>query len=229
MVRIPGSEFFMGVPEEENIPTQKGKLTRTPSFLIDRLEVSVDDYMKCRNAGECKEPLSDKDHCNATEQPPQRTHPMNCVSWKEAQTFCKWRGKRLPTSTEWELAARGTDKRPFPWGSAPPSKQLCWQGPNGKTKRTTCPVGSFPEGANPFGVLDMAGNVAEWTSTPNTSRGAQYTYYGIRGGSYALDRDAALAYESDHAWTNVRVDWDATSDPLSRMSTIGWRCAADAP
>jgi formylglycine-generating enzyme required for sulfatase activity len=112
------------------------------------------------------------------------THPLNCVDWDQASTHCRWTGGRLPTEAEWEFAARGTDTRAYPWGDeAPTSKHLNACGTECRAAvaqagwtydkilyeeddgaATTAPVGSYPRGASPFGVLDMAGNVAEWAA-----------------------------------------------------------------
>jgi formylglycine-generating enzyme required for sulfatase activity len=89
-------------------------------------------------------------------------HPVTCVSWHDALVFCRWVGVRLPTEVEWEKAARGADRRLFPWGNEPPDAQRCNYD---FTVGDTTPVGSYPLGASPYGLLDMAGNVREWTST----------------------------------------------------------------
>ena len=89
-------------------------------------------------------------------------HPVTCVSWHDAMAFCNWAGVRLPTEAEWEKAARGTDGRIWPWGNQKPNKELC--NFNMDVGDTTA-VGSYPKGASPYGVLDAAGNVWEWTSS----------------------------------------------------------------
>ncbi|MCC6521392.1 MAG: SUMF1/EgtB/PvdO family nonheme iron enzyme, partial [Polyangiaceae bacterium] len=111
-------------------------------------------------------------------------HPVNCVDWTQADVYCRWRGGRLPTEAEWEHAARGDTARAFPWGDAAPSPELlngcgtecrdAMARPGIEPLKTlyasadpyaaTAPVGSYPEGASPFGLLDMAGNVREWTA-----------------------------------------------------------------
>lgn len=98
------------------------------------------------------------------------------VSHRQAQTFCQWRGARLPIEAEWERAARGTDDRAFPWGNAAPDCTLanfgdCYGG-------ATSPVGSYPAGKSPFGLYDMAGNAVEMIDELFTPEG-----YFVQGGS----------------------------------------------
>ncbi|MEM0990878.1 MAG: SUMF1/EgtB/PvdO family nonheme iron enzyme [Pseudomonadota bacterium] len=89
-------------------------------------------------------------------------HPVTETTWAGARAYCRWRGARLPSEAEWEAAARGMDGRVYPWGDAPPDDRLAFV-----IQRTgqTAPVGSRPAGASPFGLLDMAGSLAEWTSS----------------------------------------------------------------
>lgn len=89
-------------------------------------------------------------------------HPVNEVTWDGAVAYCSWRGARLPTEAEWEAAARGLDERTYPWGETQPTPERAVYG---RGSGETSAIGAHPEGATPEGVQDLAGNVAEWTSS----------------------------------------------------------------
>lgn len=151
----------------------------------------------------------------------QDSHPVVCVSWHDAQTFCTWAKVRLPTEAEWEKAARGVDGRIWPWGNEEPDQARCSFNRN---LEDTTPVGQYPAGASPDGVLDMAGNVWEWVSSlyrdyrysPGDDREnpAAPGFRALRGGSFLSERDA------------VRCANRAPHPPDDRVSTHGFRVAA---
>jgi iron(II)-dependent oxidoreductase len=145
------------------------------AFSMDRTPVTNQQFAEFLNAagpvnrrGERLYDVDDNDariHKRGDRWLPDRgfeNHPVVEVSWFGARDYCAWAGKRLPTEAEWEKAARGDDGRRFPWGSELPDSSRArfnagWN--------QTAPVGSFPQGASPYGVLDMAGNVWEWVSS----------------------------------------------------------------
>jgi sulfatase modifying factor 1 len=195
-----------------------GDGTRTvsaPAFCLDVTEVTAAQFAECVDAGRC---ATGDFACSraATYGDPERTaHPMNCVSWIEADGFCRRAGKRLPTEAEWEWAARGGVRAgAYPWGAAPPAARACWDGKGnalGKgNRKEPCPVGTHPEGDSPDGVSDLAGNVREWTSTSDGR------FKVVRGGSWGdtLPEFLAVAFRGMNA-------------PDERFELTGFRCAAE--
>jgi formylglycine-generating enzyme len=214
MVYVPGGTVHIGTTEESVT-----KAVQVSPFFIDRTEVTVEAFLKCIKARECKRPYH-QPGCNGTAKKPRLKHPMNCIDKREAERYCTKQGKRLPSEAEWQAAAGGTDGRIFPWGNDAAGEQLCWQARTGG-REETCPVGAFPQGASPCGALDMAGNVAEWTSTvaPESSMGG----FRIKGGSYEVD-DMELAVPDA---LHVRIDQWTSSTEVNSHLTVGVRCAKD--
>ncbi len=160
MVLIPAGTFMMGTtPGDSRDPLHQ--VTITKPYCIDRMPVTVAQYRRCVVAGVCSVPKKPLDY--NYDRAGRDQHPVNAVTWTQADTYCKWARKRLPTNAEWELAARGTDGREYPWGNQQPDDtRLHW---SHTTERIgTAPVGSYPAGASPYGVLDMLGNVSQWVA-----------------------------------------------------------------
>jgi sulfatase modifying factor 1 len=187
---------------------------RVPSFCLDRTEVTVEAYASCVDVGACN---AEGLECGAAAtwgKRKLRSHPVNCVTWAEAETYCREHGKRLPAEEEWEWAARGGRRAlTYPWGEEPPDERVCWDGEGnskGKGERKgTCPVGAHPRSRSPDGIQDLAGNVREWTSTEHQR------FRVLRGGSWGDTRPDFLAA--------AFRGWNA---PDERMELLGFRCAA---
>lgn len=176
MVLVAAGEFPMGLSGStgNNGPEHT---VRLPEFRIDLTEVTGEQYARCVAANVCSAPHFDDGTCfvkgaekwDAGTLPSEfrvADHPVVCVDWFQAKRYCSWRGGRLPSEAEWELAARGTDARPFPWGSEPPSceRAVVKDPVPGCGTGATQAVRSKPAGASPFGVHDMSGNVWEWVA-----------------------------------------------------------------
>jgi formylglycine-generating enzyme required for sulfatase activity len=170
MVLVPAGNFWMGCNSErhfciveENADNQPYHEVYLDAFEIDRTEVTVSEYRECAEADECEWPRRGEDS-NMYEQD-HDDHPVNYVSWYDAESYCSFRGKRLCTEAEWEKAARGTDGRFFPWGDEVAN---CSRGVFSGADHTLCTnggtmaVGLRPAGCSPYGVLDIMGNVFEW-------------------------------------------------------------------
>lgn len=181
MIEIPAGAFWMGCNEEKDTACDKDEkpyhMVTLSAYLIGQYEVTVAEYRQCVAAGVCKKSVhyhpwsheADYAKCNYGAEGTDR-HPMNCVTWEGARTYCEWIGGRLPTEAEWEKAARGTEGWIYPWGNEPVVSceyvvMDSYQGKNGVDCHPgTLPVGSKPLSASPYGLHDTIGNVGEWVN-----------------------------------------------------------------
>ena len=195
-VRVPAGEFTMGSTSTEQYSSEDEKPQHQVTlneFWILRTEVTNWQYAECVAAAVCTAP--DNQRWN---KPQLRNWPVTDVTWKQATVYTRWRGGRLPTEAEWEKACRGTDARPYPWGNELPTDTLLNSNYN---EGTVTDVGNYEAGQSPYGLLDIVGNVWEWTS----SQFQDYPYQAadgredptgdatrtLRGGAFVLNEDFA--------------------------------------
>jgi formylglycine-generating enzyme required for sulfatase activity len=240
-VFIPAGTFRMGGMDVHASDNEKPAHDVTlHAFWMDQLEVTNGMYDLCVNAGACKPPhlLKSQRRLDYYNNPEFKDYPVVYVSWGQAAAYCGWAGRRLPTEAEWERAARGDDFRTFPWGEAKPDATIAnFNFMVGDTTR----VGAYSVGASPFGVLDMAGNVAEWvndyfevkayenSAVFNPQGPAEtYTYQRVvRGGSLG---DAEINIRVSKR-SSVQGPDPKALDPATLIGDysprIGFRCAMD--
>lgn len=241
MVSVPAGEFWMGCATSDSkcMDTEKpGHTVYLDAFQIDKTEVTVDAYAVCVKAGQCSEPS--KAGYGTWGEPDKGNHPVNYVDWNQANNYCKWAGKQLPTEAQWEKAARGTDGRIYPWGNDEASCEFpSYAVMNGEKgygcgARSTMPVGSKPNGASPYGALDMSGSVEEWTAdwfhisydTPSgvPSVGASSVSRNPTGpasGTLRVHRGGSF----DDSTISLRASTRAAYKPTEQTYVLGFRCA----
>lgn len=234
MITIPGASFQMGCNPDTDyicsyVPEEKQHKVTIETFKIDKYEVTTKAYTECVDAGKCT--MATIGGFMHYGDPKANNFPINGVNWYQAEKYCLAQGKRLPTSAEWELAARGTDGRTYPWGNEQPSCDLAVMdkenaGFLGCGTGDTLNVGSKPKGASPYGVMDMAGNVWEWTadwydqeyyfnSPTKNPKGPKYGELKITRGGDFMSRQG---YE-------LRTTGRFPYYPSNPSPAIGFRCA----
>lgn len=232
MVYVPEGDFLMGSEDSDASSSEAPEhQVWLDAFWIYQTEVTNGQYRQCVEDGACELPGNITNYQN----PFYSDYPVGFVSWFKADSYCQWAGGQLPTEAEWEKAARGTDGRKYPWGNEPVTGyranycDINCQTHNADTNQNDgyeriSPVGRYPNGASPYGALDMAGNmwewVADWYSRDYYSRAAYENPIGptsgddrvVHGGSWTslqkFLRGSFRSYLSPDGW------WD----------NLGFRC-----
>jgi eukaryotic-like serine/threonine-protein kinase len=260
MVLIPAGQFFMGSELKDAPANQKpSHNVSLGAFCIDLYEVTAKQYRECSDVGKCRRATPEVDWPSITAadkktysalctiaDPQKAEHPINCLNWDMASTYCKSNDKRLPTEAEWEYATRGPDGRVYPWGDDPPTAQhlngcgtecLAWARQNKVAPQfpgalyeaddgfpTTAPVGQFPAGRSRFGPYDVVGNVWEWVADwqADYREGDQKDPTGPASGEKRVIRGGA--------WNGSFPEWLHPSfryaqDPKAQSHGVGFRCS----
>ena len=223
LMYVPAGNFLMGSPDGVGYDVEHPQHTvYLDAYWIDQTEVTNAMFEKCVAAGACTPPSQDSSYTRGSYfgNSTYADFPVIYVDWYQADTYCRWAGRQLPTEAQWEKAARGTDGSTYPWGNQAPSDSLANY--DDQIIGDTTAVGSFPAGASPYGVLDMAGNVWEWVSdwndgsfyssspTSNPTGPALGNSRLLRGGSYEGAGRSAFRY-----WVNPGVS----------VQIFGFRCS----
>ncbi|MBI4402050.1 MAG: formylglycine-generating enzyme family protein [Nitrospirae bacterium] len=226
MVLVTAGEFMMGSDDGRN-DTKPIHRVYLDDYYMDKYEVTTSRYAAFMQATGRDHP----ENWNDVSQVSDGKRPVIGVDWHDANAYCLYYGKRLPTEAEWEKAARGTDGRKYPWGDEEPTSRhanfnkCCdWKG-----YATLTAVTKHDAGKSPYGAYDMAGNVAEWVAD-----WYDMNYYqsspdrnptGPSSGSYRVIRGGSWRVFADHVRSANR---GTRASPTYRGRAIGFRCAQDA-
>jgi len=236
MVLVPEGPFPMGVPPgdrdggRDEYPRHEVHLD---AYYLDKFEVTNGRYLEFVRATGHRTPQNEKDASrnlwHGGLMPESVTdRPVINVDWHDAEAYCHWAGKRLPTEAEWEKAARGTDDRRFPCGNVEPTPKHLNYSQRWIGEKTLMPVGSYEAGKSPFGAYDMAGNVwewvADWYDPLYYEKSPARNPKGPDTGTQKVLRSSGWEVETPLVRSFTRVN----SDPLNRNASTGLRCAADA-
>ena len=220
-VLIPGGSFVRG-DDEKSLRRE----IFVDAFYLDKFEVTVGRYAKFLEAtGNVKAP----EEWENADPKSGADLPVVGVDWQDADSYCRWAGKRLPTEAEWEKAARGKDERKYPWGNDPPTPdraRFAQPYQNSVYKAGVAPVDSHAQGASPFGVFDLSGNASEWVAdwySESFPRSDLRNPKGPANGSGKVLRGGGW-YDPAERITATRRMY---ASPTHRADDIGFRCAAD--
>jgi len=219
-VFVPAGAFDMGKPEEKASDHSPEHSVVLGDYWIDAFEVSNAQYRECVRAQGCTPPVSIDWMYNLFLFD---GYPVVYIKWNQAEEYCAWAGKDLPTEAEWEKDARGVEGRKYPWGSDKPNSNLAnfCDGIGDLIASRT-----YPDGASPYGALNMAGNAREWvrdwfnptyyqrSPSSNPTGSSQGKARSLRGGGFNDPLDRLMGYNR------------FSHDPTSPGSNRGFRCVS---
>jgi formylglycine-generating enzyme required for sulfatase activity len=228
MLYVPESQFTMG-NAEGLYHNQPPHLVYLDAFWIDQTEVTNAMYALCVSADQCDMPhrVDSETRDSYFGISDYADFPVIAVDWEDARDYCAWAGGRLPTEAEWEKAARGSDKRVYPWGNDPSSCSLENSWVEGPCAGDTAPVGTYPMGVGPFGTLDQAGNVQEWVADFLGTYPATLISnpMGPASGVTRVARGGSLKQNSFFSQSFIRGNYSPNYYSLD----LGFRCALNSP
>jgi formylglycine-generating enzyme required for sulfatase activity len=259
LIEVPAGNFLMGSTQQEVDDAQSGcgyfcngpafndelpqHTVYLDTFLIDKTHVTNTMYALCVAAGTCQPPSSSDSytHSNYYNDQQYANYPVINVSWYDAENYCAWAGRQLPTEAQYEKAARGTDGRIYPWGNQPPAGNLV----NGADVNVSvyefpfrnpsvndgyadiAPVGTYPAGASPYGALDMVGNVtnwvADWYNEDYYATSPSDNPTGPENGQVRVSKGGTW----NSAVVDLRVARRHVAPPNYSQYTVGFRCAVN--
>ena len=217
-IYIPAGKFTPG-------PGQGNWTIEIPAFRMMTAPVTVAKYKKCIESGGCSpehyETAFNNPYCNYHRGDDWDNHPMNCIDWTGAAEYCEWIKGSLPTPEQWEYAATHEGKKQlsvlYPWGNALPIPCVT-ANYNGCNETGTSPVGAYsPAGDSPLGLVDMSGNVWEWTDSLHPTKGTFSAV--LKGGSWM--KAASMLTDDDR---NLRIAGSSDIDSTSGEIDVGFRC-----
>jgi formylglycine-generating enzyme required for sulfatase activity len=246
VVYVPAGEFIMG--SDENNPDARDEEkpqheVYLDAFYIDKYEVTNAQYRKCVETGACNAPSDTTYYDNAD----YAQHPVVYVSWNDADAYCRWAGKRLPTEAEWEKAALGTEELAWPWGNEWDGSKANFCDKDCESEyrnewvsdgyERTAPVGSYLDGASPYNALDMSGNVWEWvadwydpdyysqtpTRNPPGPPNSRFCPTPVPDPCKVI---RGGSWQNGHL--DIRAAYRYASAPTHKGSAVGFRCAKDS-
>ena len=223
MVPIPAGPFLRGT-KSGGYDEQPERTIYVDAFSIDRYEVTNAQYQAFVAATGHRKAAPPSRYAKNLSRMKGVNQPVAYVSWEDADAYCRWAGKRLPTEAEWEKAMRGVDGRLWPWGNEP--DQLAFNGGSLRDGfEATAPVGSFKRDISPFGVADGTGNVMEWVADWYGEEAyrdpADHNPTGPEHGVFRVMRGGGYTSQG----SDVRITSRSKMVPDFRDETIGFRCA----